>query len=93
MKLKDSNITCVFVSSGFPDNRSCFYRKVPEFNEELLDQEEEDEEEDEEEEEDDDIEDVEEGYSSNKAPEKIEGREGDFQKSVSLIGMLQGQNT
>ena len=89
MKLKDSNITCVFVSSGFPDNRSCFYRKVPEFNEELLDQEEENEEEDEEEgveeEEQDEIEDVEEGYSSNKASEKIEGREGDFQKSISII--------
>ena len=33
MKLKDSNVACVFVASGFPDNRSVFYKKVVEKNE------------------------------------------------------------
>ena len=28
LKLKDSNVTCVFVASGFPENRSVFYRRV-----------------------------------------------------------------
>ena len=28
MRLKDSNIACTFVASGFPENRSVFYRKV-----------------------------------------------------------------
>ena len=28
MKLKDSNIKCIFVQSGFPDNRTIFYKKV-----------------------------------------------------------------
>ena len=28
MKLKDSNIACIFVANGFPENRSVFYRKV-----------------------------------------------------------------
>ena len=26
--LKGSNVKCVFVTTGFPTNRSCFYRKV-----------------------------------------------------------------
>ena len=29
MHLKHSNIATIFVSSGFPDNRSEFYRKLP----------------------------------------------------------------
>ena len=29
MKLRNSNISCLFVASGFPDNRSEFYQKVP----------------------------------------------------------------
>ena len=28
MKLKDSNITCIFLPTGFPENRSVFLRKV-----------------------------------------------------------------
>ena len=28
MRLRDSNISCIFVSSGFPENRSVFYQKV-----------------------------------------------------------------
>ena len=37
MKLKDSNITCTFVSTGFPENRSMFYRKVGEDTEDPID--------------------------------------------------------
>ena len=32
LHLKDSNITCLFVASGFPENRSSFFRKVAEDN-------------------------------------------------------------
>ena len=28
MKLKDSNIKCIFVTTGFPESRSRFYQKV-----------------------------------------------------------------
>ena len=28
LRLKDSNVTCVFVPTGFPQNRSRFYQKV-----------------------------------------------------------------
>ena len=38
MRLKDSNIACTFVASGFPENRSVFYKKVAEdCNEETQD--------------------------------------------------------
>ena len=36
MYLKDSNIKCIFVLTGFPKNRSHFWQKVPEdTNEEI----------------------------------------------------------
>merc|ERR1712029_1079013 len=28
MKLKDSNISCIFVITGFPESRSTFFRKI-----------------------------------------------------------------
>ena len=32
MKLKDSNIACTFVATGFPENRSLMYKKVKDEN-------------------------------------------------------------
>ena len=84
MKLKDSNITCIFVSSGFPENRSCFYRKVSDSTDEKFHYEEEKQEEDD----DDHDEDENEGedpYSTNVLSEQIEGRAGNYQKSISII--------
>ena len=40
MKLKDSNISCIFVHSGFPESRSVFYVPVKESNEAEVNEEE-----------------------------------------------------
>ena len=93
MKLKDSNIKCVFVASGFPDNRSCFYLKVnEESTEELEIDEDEDEddyedenEDDEYESEDEDSNDEEMDNKPTRNPVQIEGRAGMFKKSISII--------
>ena len=39
MKLKDSNISCIFVATGFPENRSLFFRKVGDDENEIQDDE------------------------------------------------------
>ena len=90
MKLKDSNVACTFVASGFPENRSAFYRKIQEQEDEKLDEipinyESEDDGDDEEEDE---------KPTSNNLQVEIEGRKGKFQKATSVwIDMKKGQNT
>ena len=73
LKLKDSNITCIFVMTGFPENRSSFFKKVGEQNEnsevENLDVDS-----------DDDFEDNE----IQKKTVKVEGREGNFHEQITI---------
>ena len=81
MKLKDSNITCTFVASGFPENRSAFYRKVHDQEDEKLDEilindESEDDGDDEEEDE---------TPPSNNLQVEIEGRMGKYRKAISVL--------
>ena len=81
MKLKDSNIACTFVASGFPENRSAFYRKVQDQEDEKLHEipinyESEDNEDDEE---------VDEVPSLNNRQVEIEGRMGKYQKATSVV--------
>jgi hypothetical protein len=81
LRMKVSNITCIFVVSGFPKNRSLFYRRVKDDDEdadgnELGEEEMEDDEEDEE-------------FEDIQPPEakrvKIEGRPGTYTVSISVI--------
>ena len=37
MRLKESNIACIFVTTGFPDNRSAFYKKISDGPIEVID--------------------------------------------------------
>jgi hypothetical protein len=74
MRLKDSNIACIFVMTGFPENRSSFFEKVGEQNEnaevENLDIDSDD----------DDFEDVE----IQRRSVKVEGREGNFKEQITF---------
>lgn len=80
LRLKDSNIACVFVVTGFPGNRSRFYKKIENENE--------DHEFDEKEE--DDMEcDSDEEFENQAPPSsrkfQIDGREGTYEESISVI--------
>ena len=70
LKLKDSNITCIFVATGFPENRSAFYRKVGHDIKEILD---------------DESEIVEAHEETSEESVAIEGDAGKFQKSITVI--------
>ena len=79
MKLKDSNITCIFVATGFPENRSVFYKKVHD---------------DDPEDEDMEVPDGNESESDDEPEQqrpkkskyfKIEGRPGTYQQSITVI--------
>ncbi len=74
-RLRDSNVKTVFVASGFPENRSFFYRKVDENNPEPIVNENADQQSD------DENEDL---QFSNGKPCMIEGRQGTYQSSVSV---------
>ena len=80
MKLRNSNISCLFVASGFPENRSEFYQKVPDVDTSL--QKEFDAEEDPNVEQDGD-DDFEEVSDTNEAL-KIEGKEGKYKKAITV---------
>ena len=80
LRLKDSNISCIFVVTGFPQNRSRFFRKVKDDQEEF--EEYENEQDDADSESDDDMEQVKPPVL-NKC--KIEGREGTFQESTTVM--------
>ena len=70
MKLKDSNVTCTFVSSGFPENRSVFYRKIGIDDKESLND-------------DDDGKEAEQETETESVT--IQGRQGTFKKAISVI--------
>lgn len=72
MKLRDSNIACIFVSTGFPENRSVFFRKIK------------DDFETEEPEDDLDEESDFQQTSESKSRVKIQGREGSYQQAISI---------
>ena len=74
MRLKDSNITCTFVNSGFPQNRSSFFKKMK--DDETLDENEHEEEEVEFEENEVDV---------DFGLVKLQGRPGKFKQAVSVI--------
>ena len=80
LRLKDSNISCIFVVTGFPQNRSRFFRKVQDDQEEF--EEYENEQIDADSESDDDME-QERPPVLNKC--KIEGREGTYQESITVM--------
>ena len=71
MRLKDSNIACKWVSSGFPENRYISFRKVKDENHDELDEGQSDEEEE-----------VQEEY--NPQAVKIKNKKGVFQQSISV---------
>ena len=80
--LKKSNISCIFVATGFPKNRSRFFKKIPddqtEANEDLYEQDQD--------EADSDFEDcnnLQKPSSSKRC--KIEGREGTYEESTTVI--------
>ena len=80
LRLKDSNISCVFVTTGFPKNRSKFFTRVHDDDQEDNDDENE-------------VEDIEdqndEDFQEQKPPSSIkctiEGREGKYQESINVI--------
>ena len=80
--LKKSNISCIFVATGFPNNRSKFFRRLPDdqdkVNEALNEQDQ-----DESDAEFEDYTDEEKSLSSKTC--KIEGREGTYQESTTVI--------
>ena len=78
LKMKDSNIACIFVVTGFPKNRSTFYRKVKDTVEEEIG---EDFEGDESESEDE----MEEEELPTSKVVKIEGRQGTYKESITVI--------
>ena len=77
MRLKDSNISCIFVVTGFPQKRSRFYKWVKdddfEEEQEIV------------EDEFDDDEDLEEQALPPAKTVKIEGRPGEYIESISII--------
>ena len=84
MRLKDSNITCIFVATGFPKNRSVFYRKVDESTmkestENLVSNYPDNDEEEEEEEEED------QNSYNNKEVVEIEGRLGKYTAAIGIM--------
>ena len=84
MKLKNSNIACIFVASGFPENRSVFYVPVDdsgEPGEKLNANADEIEEVDEVEETQDDAIEVEE---KQEEPVQIEGKKGKYRPSLTI---------
>jgi hypothetical protein len=75
-KLKDSNIACIFVNSGFPENRSVFFRKVSDEKDtdqafQVNDQ-------------NNDDSDAEEVVESDVKPISIEGKTGKYQQTISV---------
>ena len=80
--LKKSNISCIFVATGFPSNRSKFFKRLPDDpdkeNEDLIEQDK-----DESDAEFEDYTDEEKPLSSKTC--KIEGREGTYQESTTVI--------
>ena len=76
LKLKDSNISCIFVMTGFPDKRSIFCKKVSEEENDEIDQNDSDSDDGETEEEQNPI--------GKKKPIKIEGRLGYYQESITV---------
>ena len=85
MKLKDSNIATIFVSSGFPENRSVFYKKVEGENDDVnqicINDNKNDEfggNDDNDDIDDDDF------QLSSKDPIKIEGRDGLYKQSIPV---------
>ena len=77
MKLKDSNIGCIFLSTGFPESRSRFYKKVIEDDSKI----------DETHNEDKDNDEIETDYAIpdvGKKPEKIAGKEGYYIEATTV---------
>ena len=74
LKLKDSNIATIFIQTGFPENRTVFYKKISEEGEVLISEEETCDENE------GDMEETEE--SSSKPNVRISGRTGFYQQST-----------
>ena len=69
MKLKDSNVACTFVPTGFPENRSTFYRKVKDQKDEELQE---------------SLDDESDFIKNNGENVNIEGRTGQYMASTSI---------
>ncbi len=72
-RLKNSNVTCIYIASGFPDNRSVFFTKVS--DDELVEVSDDEEENDGEDE----------APIYKPKPTKIEGRAGTWQQATTVI--------
>ena len=81
MRLKDSNIACTFVTTGFPDNRSAFYKKCSDGPNQEIDDTDSDNDEDETE----DSDDRKEVHTSSGMPIQIEGRTGMYTAATTVL--------
>ena len=80
LRMKDSNISCIFVMTGFPQNRSVFYRKVKDNPEE---EDEVNQEDGQQESDDEETEEKQNQHSSKTV--NIEGRQGTYAESITVI--------
>ena len=84
LRMKDSNIATVFVTTGFPKNRSIFYRRIKDEEENSVDHEVETED-FENDEPDEEYEDYEDFQPPPSKKVKIEGRPGTYSESITVI--------
>ena len=83
MRLKDSNIACTFVTTGFPDNRSAFYKKCSDGP--IQEIEDVDSENDEDEDENETSDNKKEVHVSLGLPIQIEGRTGMYTAATTVL--------
>ena len=79
LHLISSNISCTFVASGYPENRSVFFQKVNDNSEKIVELDNSFEEEHDEDSEDELID-----NDDEKKPVKIAGRDGKFKEAISI---------
>ena len=88
MRLKDSNVSCIFVTTGFPETRSRFYKKVVEDDEipekEVIEEQQDEEDPNVEIIDDNDIESDGAAPNAGGRPERIAGREGLYVESTTV---------
>ena len=79
LHLISSNISCIFVASGYPENRSVFFQKVNDNSEKIVELDNSFEEDHDEDSEDELID-----NDDEKKPVKIAGRDGKFKEAISI---------
>ena len=79
LHLISSNISCIFVASGYPENRSVFFQKVNDNSEKIVELDNSFDEDQDEDSEDELID-----NNDEKKPVKIAGRDGKFKEAISI---------